>query len=695
MKLTRILIFLIIFISFAACSEITLTEIPQINSGELDLNDFSLTEAGEIKLDGQWEFYWNKLLTSSDFNGSDNPEKEFITIPGGWHYLKDYSSWGYGTLRLKIYGLEPGESYSLYIPEMLTSFRFFLNGREVYSNGIVGTDRESVKAQFLPGTISFETNSGTIELICQISNFDHRNSAIWRSIKLGTDQIIHNNRDKKVLLEMFLSAILLAISIFHLGIYIYRTEAKAELLFGLTCLVLFFRTITTGEQILNLLIPSFPWEIARKMEYSPFYLVAPLFMTFISNLFPKERVKIVNKIFITLFALLGAFYLIFPVRITNNAILPAEFLLVAGIIYAFTILIRAIIKKRNHALPIIAAFSILAAASINDILFSQQIIQTMYLSSLGFLIFIIIQSQMLSRRYARSFQKVQALSHQLKDINDSLSRFVPFQFLEYLKKNSILDVNLGDQVLENMTILFADIRSFPSLSEVMTPEENFKFLNSFLSQVVPVIREQGGFVDKFIGDAIMALFPYPPDKAVKAAIELQKSVNEYTEARDRAGYRQISLGIGIHTGQLMLGTIGETNRMETTVIADAVNIASRLEDLTKTYGSKIIISKELFNKLDSKEGIVYRSLGDVMVKGKSKPIEIVEILDGENNISDRHKIENLDKFESAISSIKDKDYYRAAEIFRIILDNQPEDTAAALFHKHCIDCQLDSSTQKQ
>ena len=690
-KLTMLIILLTcsVFISYSDQHPV---ENPLIESGHLNLSLYPLEVNGEIKLDGQWEFYWKQLLTPEDFSTSKgNLSKELIQIPGNWSNLNDYPPHGYATLRLVISGLKKETAYALYIPEMLTAFNFYLDGQLVFKNGNVGTERSTVSTQFLPGTVSFETQEGSIEIICQVSNFDHRNSGIWRSVKLGTDSAIKENRENRLLLEMFLSAVLLAISIFHIGIYIYRSEAKAELLFGLTCLVLFFRTITTGEQILNIIIPSFPWEIARRMEYGPFYLVAPLFMTFITSLFPEESIKIVNKIFITTFALLGAFYLIFPVRITNQAILIAELLLVVGILYAFSILIRALMHRRSHALAIIFAFSILAITSINDILFSRQMIPTMYLSSLGFLLFIFIQSQMLSRRYARSFKKVQALSQQLKGLNESLSRFVPFQFLDYLKKNSILDVNLGDQVLENMTILFADIRSFTSLSEAMSPEENFKFLNSFLSQVVPVIREQGGFVDKFIGDAIMALFPFPPDKAVQASIELQKAVKNYNEARNRAGYREISLGIGIHTGQLMLGTIGETNRMETTVIADAVNIASRLEDLTKRYGSKIIISRELFNKLDNKDSITCRSLGEAPVKGKSRPIEIVEILDGEISNHDLSKIGNITDFEMAIEAIKSDDYYRAAELFRKILDEHPEDIAAAYFHKHCIECQLNEN----
>jgi len=668
-----------------------IAETPEVQLGLIDVSPFAFSSDEEIQLDGTWEFYWNNFLTHDDFKTEPlTVKKEFLTIPGNWTQIEDYPSHGYGTLRLKVTGLERGESYALYIPEMLTSFRFFINGEEVFKNGITGKSKEDYQAQFKPGTVSFETDNGTIEIICHISNYDHRNSGIWRSITFGKDNVIRYNREKKLLLEMFLSTILLAFSLFHIGIYIYRTEAKSELLFGLICLVLFFRTISTGEQILTMIFPLFPWGIARRMEYSPFFLVGPLFMTFLSSLFPEDSNKKITYAFIFLFSLFGLFFILLPVKITNHGILYAELLLILGIAYALFFLIKALIHKRNHALSIIIAFAILALASINDILFSRQLIPTMYLSSMGFLLFIFIQSQMLSRRYARSFNKVQALSLQLKGINESLSRFVPFQFLNYLKKNSILDVNLGDQVLEDMTILFADIRSFTSLSEVMSPEENFKFLNSFLSQVVPVIREQGGFVDKFIGDAIMALFPSTPDKAVKAALELQIAVFKYNEARNRAGYREISLGIGIHTGQLMLGTIGETNRMETTVIADAVNIASRLETLTKRYGSKIIISRELYNKMDDRDKLISRSLGEAEVKGKSKPIEIMELLQGTNSLPEQNKIENIQSFETALEMFRDNDFLKAEELFKTVIEKNPEDIAALYFSNLCLEKRLNS-----
>ncbi len=676
---------------FTSCSKQMNIEYPKVEKGIFDLSKYTLKQSEELNIDGEWEFYWEQFLLPNEIiDAKQQGKTEYVKTPGNWSESNKYPPFGYATLSIEIRGLTPGTPYALYIPEMLTAFKLFLNENEIFSNGEVGKTVKLSKPQFLPGTVSFESETDKVVLTCHVSNFDHRNSGIWRSVRIGTYKAINQHRENTLILEIFLSAVLLAISIFHIGIFIYRKEEKAELLFGIICLVLFLRTITTGEQILSILLPSFPWEIARKMEYSPFYLVAPLFMLFMSELFPKESIKLFNKIYIIISGIIGLFYLLFPVRITNNTILVAELFLLIGILYAFSILTRALLKKRPNVLLIIIAFSILAGSSINDILFSRQIIQTMYFSPIGFLVFIIIQSQMLSRRYAKSIRDVTGLSLQLKTINQSLSRFVPFQFLQYLQKNSILDVHLGDQVLKNMTVLFADIRSFTSLSEAMTPEENFKFLNSFLSQVVPVIRKHDGFVDKFIGDAIMALFSFPPENAVKAALELQKVVRQYNQERLKAGYRNINVGIGVHTGQLMLGTIGETNRMETTVIADAVNIASRLEELTKIYDAPIIVSKILFDEMDGKNAFANRSLGEATVKGKRKPIEIVEILDRENSGNDKIKIESKNEFEAAIVAFKEKDYYRAAELFRKVLDFDPNDKAATMYHKHCIEHQINS-----
>lgn len=215
------------------------------------------------------------------------------------------------------------------------------------------------------------------------------------------------------------------------------------------------------------------------------------------------------------------------------------------------------------------------------------------------------------------------LLRRIERINSAYERFVPRQMLSYLGVESITDVGLGDCTEIEMTVLFSDIRSFTTLSEQMSPQDNFRFLNSYLRSMGPMVRSHGGFIDKYIGDAVMALFPGGAADALRAAAAMCRSLQQFNASRSLPNRPPIDIGIGIHTGRLMLGTIGEDLRMEVTVISDAVNQAARLEGLCKTYGERIIVSARTLD-LARAQGLdaPNRSLGQVQVKGKSEPVEV-------------------------------------------------------------------------
>jgi two-component system sensor histidine kinase ChiS len=271
----------------------------------------------------------------------------------------------------------------------------------------------------------------------------------------------------------------------------------------------------------------------------------------------------------------------------------------------------------------------------------------------------------------------------LAKINAAYGRFVPHDFLRFLGHESIVDVKLGDHVQKDLTILFADIRDFTTLSEGMTPEENFNFINSYLSRVSPVIRAHNGFIDKYIGDAVMALFPESVDKAISGAIEMQKQVILYNEHRQNNGYLPIAIGIGLHTGSLMLGTIGSQERMESTVIADAVNLASRLEGLTKLYGAGILISGQTLGYLDDSHNYSYRFVDRVRVKGKQAPVAIFEVYEGDEELLKQLKTQTKTSFEQAVLLYSQQQFAQAQQIFQEILQINTQDKAAILYIKRC------------
>ncbi|MDY6993248.1 MAG: adenylate/guanylate cyclase domain-containing protein, partial [Pseudomonadota bacterium] len=250
-------------------------------------------------------------------------------------------------------------------------------------------------------------------------------------------------------------------------------------------------------------------------------------------------------------------------------------------------------------------------------------------------------------------------------------------------KESIIDVRLGDHVQKHMAVLFADIRSFTTLSESMTPKENFDFINAYLGRVSPVIRKHHGFIDKYIGDAIMALFPETADDAVQASIEIHKQLDLFNQQRHTQDLQPVKIGIGLHIGTLMLGTIGEEKRMEGTVISDAVNLASRLEGLTKMYGALIIISEEVLIELTDPGQYNYRFLGKVRVKGKLEPVQIFEIMDSEPHALMTQKVTLKPLFNQAIDAYYRQQFEQALQKFQQVLAELPQDKAASFYLERC------------
>ncbi|MBD1805966.1 AAA family ATPase [Microcoleus sp. FACHB-SPT15] len=284
---------------------------------------------------------------------------------------------------------------------------------------------------------------------------------------------------------------------------------------------------------------------------------------------------------------------------------------------------------------------------------------------------------------AKLYSEVKESESKLTQFNEASSRFIPCQFLQFLEKESIVDVKLGDSVQKEMSVLFADIRDFTTLSESITPEDNFKFINAYLTRMEPVIVAHQGFIDKYIGDAIMALFSGNADDALKAGIAMLHRLAEYNQYRVNSGYVPIQIGIGINTGSLMLGTVGGQNRMDTTVISDAVNLASRLEGLTKKYGVSMLISHWTFAQLEDVNQYAFRIIDRVQVKGKSADVSVYEVFDADPPKLREGKLITKTAFEEALLHYNLHSFTCAARLFEEVLRLNPEDRVAQIYLKRC------------
>ncbi len=275
------------------------------------------------------------------------------------------------------------------------------------------------------------------------------------------------------------------------------------------------------------------------------------------------------------------------------------------------------------------------------------------------------------------------LRERLDTTTKAYSRFVPRQFLNLLGIEDIRKVELGQQVERKMTVLFADIRSFTSLSETMSPQENFNFLNSYLIQMEPVIAAHGGFIDKYIGDAIMALFPDSPDQALHCSQAMLQRLEEYNDGRQRAGYRPIRIGIGINTGIVILGTVGGAQRMDGTVIGDAVNLAARMERMTKEYRASVLISEYTLYCLDRPQLWSIRFLDRTRVRGKQGTQSVYEVFNCEPPPLREAKQIHQKHFDRALAYYHIDDTLGAREQLLTYVAMVPDDTAAHVYLERC------------
>ncbi|MCX8058305.1 MAG: response regulator [Spirochaetes bacterium] len=285
---------------------------------------------------------------------------------------------------------------------------------------------------------------------------------------------------------------------------------------------------------------------------------------------------------------------------------------------------------------------------------------------------------------------------QLAKINEAYQRFVPKEFLEQINKTNILDVSLGDHSRKNMTILFCDIRDFTTLSETMNPEENFNFINSYLRRISPIIHKYGGFIDKYIGDAIMALFSdnIKIEDVINCSIEIHKEIEIYNIHRKKTGYVPIRIGISIHKGDLMLGTIGSEKRMEGTVIADCVNMASRIENLNKIFRTNVLISEDIYDIVKNNKEFNFRFIGKFKVKGKEIPVKIYELLNSYDIETFNKKIKTNELFSKFLEYFYNKEFDKAKEIGENILSLYQDDQITKLYLESIDKLQNDKITKR-
>ncbi|RLD75352.1 MAG: hypothetical protein DRJ10_15425 [Bacteroidetes bacterium] len=504
-KLSKIsVILLILSISFSSCNKYN--DKPYAVNGVLNLTDYHIQKV--VSLDGEWEFYWNELISPKDFRKRDIEGDTYTKIPGTWDNLTEQyplvSKLGVATYRLRIYKQFNNSRFGIKLNKINVAYKIWINGDLLYEAGKVAEKEKNIIPAKEVKTHYFVSESDKIEIILQVSNFNHNKGGIESSILLGVAEKMKSKEKWGLALNFFLFGLLLIVAINHIILYWLRRDVTSSLYFALLIFSIAFNFILIGNHnILSLLFPNMSWAMQIKLDFIGDYVSLFLFLKYISSLFKEECSKKVINFILIYSILLSIFVLVTSPLIFTYSI--SQFHIVSGIliIYILLVLAKAIVSGKEGSKQAMLGTIILVIALTNDTLNNNLIINTLNLLPYGLAIFIIIQSYLISFRLSKAYQYSVQLTDELDYFNDNLEKIVKDRTSKISQQKEELEVQseslivANDEIVKINQILEGQSVEIQKKNKALTDSVNYaKRLQDAVLPEQRILREN--FPDHFI-----------------------------------------------------------------------------------------------------------------------------------------------------------------------------------------------------
>lgn len=599
--------------------------------GVLDLSEWVPEQHGMVSLSGSWAFYPRSFVTPQDLMHGRRDTSYFLDVPGTWnHLVLDREPVGgnlFGTYHLRLKMPRSPGIFALRVQSALSAYDLWIDEELVASVGKPGTQESTTAALYAPKSALFFSTGQTISVVVHISNFHHRNGGLYRPILIGTDQQLIAHERRMSMTDMFVLASISVMAGYHLIHFYYRREEWASFYFALGCISVMVWHASNNEHLLLELFPGLSGERGLRIEYCSYFAGISFFCLFIRAMFPAYYPRQIVWIVLGVSVVFGIATLPQSMLDASRLIPSYQAFTVLASLVTIAHLAWALWRKAVLASYILVGVAVFLGTFLHDLLFSHGLIQTMWITPFGLVFFIVMTSMTISVRFKNSFNHISQLK-------STFEKFVPKRFLMRITDEDLSDIQLGHAHSESLVVLFSDIRGFTTISEELSPEHLLRYLNLYFLEMATVVKSNGGFIDKFIGDAVMALFdehdegnlPAASSRAMTAAIEMQRALPDLNARLAAEGWPPIRIGIGIHFGPVVMGTVGAEFRMDSTVLGDTVNTAARLEGLTKQHQVPIVVSHTLLSQLPSDHGFTFREIGTVSIRGKAAPLQVFELM---------------------------------------------------------------------
>jgi hypothetical protein len=579
-----------------------------------------------VKLSGRWAFWPNQFVFPTVDAGSFT---RFERFPAPWSSYKaeDVKRQGYCSYAVKIRGLAPTILYAFKFPGYSSAARYYLNGKEFYTIGLPANNGQSERPDWDSTVVPLPSTGYTeVTLVLHLSNFHDRYSASSAPIQFAKFETLAVEHSHSRIFMILPFAAILAMGAYFIALFMFHREEYACFWLGLLGGVFALRIICYDEFIIKDIFPKMDPLLMFRLGYFSYSLAVACFAGFVRALYPRYARKSVVRAIGGISVVYALVNLLAPVSVMTEFPIPFQVFSVLVAFYVIYVNIRAVLSNMEGSVLFLAGFSVFFAIVARDLLISDRLMEGVFLAHYGILAIIAFMSLIVVRHFGRAFNLVELARDDLAKMNTSLTRFVPNEFLKFLGKKSITEIYPGDHICKDMCVMFVHLGLDVPLTGSANRLNMLEIFNHVLLRVNPVIQKFGGFIDKYLPEGVMALFPDDPRSTVRCAMEIGEAIRVYNEERELENLPLICFAAGIHRGSLMLGTIGDAERMDGTVISDVVNVASRLQQYSLSENIGIAISSDVASWLSGDDfpcSLV--PLGDVRLKGKDNPVAVFEV----------------------------------------------------------------------